>query len=111
MLVWWAAEIECVSAIGRLERMHSLELDQAESALHHLDRLRSGWTEIAPAASVRSRARRLLRVHDLRAADALQLAAATAAAETRPGRLPFVTLDRRLADAARREGFPIVTPE
>lgn len=53
-------------------------------------------------------AHRLLRVHPLRAADALQLAAATIAAERRPPTLTFVTLDDRLRAAADREGFRIV---
>jgi hypothetical protein len=50
----------------------------------------------------------LLRVHDLRAADALQLAAAIAAAEGQPASLELVCLDDRLIRAAEREGFPIV---
>jgi hypothetical protein len=51
-------------------------------------------------------AKRLLRVHDLRTADALQLAAAVFVAEARPPTLEFVSLDDRLLAAARREGFP-----
>ena len=49
-----------------------------------------------------------LRVHPLRAADALQLAAAFVAAERRPASLQVVTLDERLADAMRKEGFALV---
>jgi predicted nucleic acid-binding protein len=111
MVVWWAAETECVSAISRLEREGALTLEDAESALEHLGRLQSGWSEIEPGSTVRFLARRLLRVHDLRAADALQLAAALVAAETQPARLPFVSLDDRLAAAARREGFRVVPLE
>jgi hypothetical protein len=48
---------------------------------------------------------RLLRVHPLRAADSLQLAAAVVASEGDPGELPFVCLDEKLAQAASREGF------
>jgi predicted nucleic acid-binding protein len=44
----------------------------------------------------------------LRAADALQLAAAFLAAERRPSTLEMVTLDERLADAARKEGFELI---
>ena len=51
---------------------------------------------------------RFLRVHSLRAADALQLAAAFVAAERRPASLQVVTLDERLADAMRKEGFALV---
>jgi hypothetical protein len=39
-----------------------------------------------------------------RAADRLQLAAALSIAGDVPGSLAFMCLDRRLADAARREG-------
>jgi predicted nucleic acid-binding protein len=49
-----------------------------------------------------------LRVHALRAADALQLAAAFAAAERRPASLEIVTLDDRLANASRKEGFALL---
>ena len=51
---------------------------------------------------------RFLRVHPLRAVDALQLAAAFLAAERRPRSLEVVTLDTRLADAARKEGFELI---
>jgi hypothetical protein len=53
---------------------------------------------------------RLLRVHPLRTSDALQLAAAIVAAEDHPATMPLVTLDERLAQAADREGFPVVRP-
>jgi len=58
--------------------------------------------------TVREAARRLLRVHDLRAADALQLAAAVVASENRPSTMQIVCLDARLAGAALREGFRIL---
>jgi len=51
---------------------------------------------------------RFLRVHPLRAADALQLAAAFIAAEQRPASLEMITLDDRLAAAARKEGFAVI---
>jgi uncharacterized protein len=44
-------------------------------------------------------------VHSLRAADALQLAAAFVVSGSQPSTLEVVTLDERLASAARREGF------
>jgi len=46
----------------------------------------------------------------LHAADALQLAAAVAAADDSAAQLPFVTLDTRLALAAQREGFEVIQP-
>jgi uncharacterized protein len=47
-------------------------------------------------------------VHLLRAADALQLAAAFVAAERRPPSLPVITLDERPAHAVQREGFALI---
>ena len=102
---WWGSEVECASAIGRLERAGTLEAHGVELALSRLDALRSTWQEIQPVAEVKATARRFLRVHPLRAADALQLAAAFVASERRPTTLEFVCLDERLKDAARREGF------
>jgi predicted nucleic acid-binding protein len=107
MLVWWATEIECVSAIARLEREDDLSSDSTLAALERLDALVEGWNEVQPVEAARRSARRLLRVHSLRAADALQLAAAVAAAEGDPASLEIVTLDDRLTAAARREGFVV----
>jgi len=63
---------------------------------------------MAEVASVRSEAERVVETHPLRAADALQLGAALVAADGEPETLELVTLDRRLAEAAVREGFPVL---
>jgi predicted nucleic acid-binding protein len=73
-----------------------------------LERFAATWHEVQPLDLLRETALRLLRVHELRAADALQLAAAVIASEGRAGSLPFVCLDERLAAAAEREGFPVL---
>ena len=105
MLVWWATEVECASAIARLERDGALDAAAVNEAFDRLRRLGEGWHEVEPSDAVREAAVRFLRVHPLRAADALQLAAAFVAAERRPSSLEIVTLDERLAAAARKEGF------
>jgi predicted nucleic acid-binding protein len=107
MLVWWATEVECASAIARLERQDDLSSDATFRALERLDALASGWGEVQPVETARRTARRLLRVHNLRAADALQLAAAVVAAEGDASSLEIVSLDDRLTEAARREGFVV----
>lgn len=106
--MWWATGIECASAIARRERAEVGGTATARDAYQTLDSLSSAWHEIAPSDALRDEARRLVRVHDLRAADALQLAAARVASDGSPATLPFVTLDERLALAARREGFPVL---
>jgi predicted nucleic acid-binding protein len=61
--------------------------------------------EIAPSDDIRARAIHLLSSHGLRAADALQLAAALAWCEGQPGGETLVCADHRLGEAARNEGF------
>ena len=107
MHVWWATEVECASTLARLERekvAHSI----IETALDRLAALREDWSEIAAGSGVRDTAKRLLRVHSLRAADSLQLAAASVLADGDPGSVTVVSLDDRLRDAARREGFQLL---
>ena len=105
MLVWWATEVECASALARLEREGALEPSAAIDAFDRLRRLADGWHEVEASDAIREAAVRFLRVHPLRAADALQLAAAFLAADRRPASLEIVTLDDRLSRAARKEGF------
>ena len=108
MLVWWATEVECASAIARLERDGELAEPAVHTAFERLKQVAGAWHEVDPSDSLRESAVRILRVHPLRAADALQLAAAYIAAERRPSSLDLVTLDDRLAAAARKEGFSLV---
>ena len=108
MVVWWATTVECVSALARLERDGVLEPSSMATAIQRLNSLDGGWSEVQPTARVRQIALRLLRVHGVRAADALQLSAALAAAEDHPASLELVTLDHRLSRAAEREGFTVI---
>lgn len=108
---WWVTFVECQSAIWNNERRGQIRTSDAEAAQQRLLAIRKLWIEIPPSERIRSMACRYLRVHELRAADALQLAAAYEACGEQPDDLPFVTNDRRLALAARREGFPVVTTE
>ena len=106
--VWWGTPVECASAIARLERDGALTAKDAVAAFGRLDALAASWVQVEPQDEIRDTARRLLRVHPLRAADSLQLAAALVCAERRPSTLPFVTLDERLRTAAGREGFDLL---
>jgi len=108
VLTWWGSKIEVASALSRLGREGALEGGRLEATFTRMDALARTWDEVLPTDSVREQAVRLLRVHPLRGADALQLAAAVVAAEHRPGTLPLVTLDHRLREAALREGFAVL---
>jgi len=109
--VWWGTAVECCSAFIRLRRQGILEAAGLENARHVLDGLAGGWTEVVPAQDVRDQAIRLLGLHPLRAADALQLSGAFIWADRHPFGRHFVCLDVRLRDAARAEGFVVLPRE
>lgn len=107
---WWGTPVECVSAIARLERDALLRHGDAAAALVRLRAASVAWTEVPATTAVREQAVRLVRSHPLRAADALQLAAAIVASDFQPATLAFVTLDSRQGIAAEREGFSVIAP-
>ena len=109
IVVWSLAATEVVSALARKRREGKLVAGAHVHAKRRLAKLEEGWSEVTHHESVRSRARRLLETHPVSAADALHLAAALLLTEEQPARAAFVTFDDRLADAAEREGFAVLT--
>ena len=107
IVTWWATDIECASALAHRERLGADPEPQTD-AFSRLDAIARDWQSVEPSTSVKAAARRVVRTHDLRAGDALQLAAAIVASVNQPQALSVVTLDERLALAASREGFPIL---
>jgi hypothetical protein len=108
MLVWALAATEVLSALARKRREGAIRQETFASAKRRLAKLEEAWNEVVEYETVRARARRLLELHALRAADALHLGAALIAAEEDPGRMGFVTFDGRLAEAAEKEGFRVL---
>ena len=108
VITWWGSSLECYSALMRLIREGKLTGSQQLIAEQRFTALQNGWEEVMPTETVRRITRRLLRTHPLRAADALQLAAALTACEQDPDRFDMVCLDSRLAEAAQREGFVVL---
>jgi hypothetical protein len=109
MVVWWATRVECLSALMRRHREAALASEAEQKAKSVLHVLSAGWSEVQPTEVLRRRAERLIAVHPLRSADALQLAGALVWAQDSPQGLEVVCLDRNLREAASREGF-IVLP-
>lgn len=108
--VWALSRVEVLSAIWREVRAGAMDRAAAIQAGKRLDALSAAWTEVDGLAAVRTRAERLVAVHPLRAADALQMAAALVLSRER-ARWPFVTGDRQLASVAELEGFDVIIPE
>lgn len=107
LAVWYGTPVELESALSRRRREGRLEAAGEAAARARWDYLEARWWEVEPSEEVRARARRLLRVHALRAADAFQLAAALRLCEERTRDFSFLTGDERLALAAEREGFVV----
>lgn len=112
-VVWWAAPVEMRGAFSRLARMALLIPTEQVGAQVRLNELRSRWLEILPGPAIRDHAERLVDSFPLKAADALQLAAALAwsgnrianRTSERPHRRPFLSGDARLLAAAEELGF------
>lgn len=110
LVVWCMTRVEATSAMRRLQREGALDAKGTALALRRLDGWARRWTEVEALDPTRERAERLLGAYPLKAADALQLAAALVAVRERPRGHGFVTADGPLADAARAEGFDVVVP-
>jgi hypothetical protein len=81
---------------------------EVQTAIARIEAFWESVHEISLVEAVKPRAKRLLGVHPLKAADALQLGAALAGVYDNPLGWEFVCLDRGLGTAARREGFNVV---
>jgi predicted nucleic acid-binding protein len=108
ILAWWGTTVEISSTLARREREKLLSAEEIAGALAATRELSESWHEIMPSDAVRQTAERLLRVHSMRAADSLQLAAALIAADHDTTAFEIVCLDARLSSAARREGFTVI---
>lgn len=100
--------MECQSAFARVGRDGGLSVVQEEDAKAVIHSLSAVWPKIQPVEDVRALCGHLLLTHPLRAADALQLAAAIVWPGGHPSGDGFVCLDLRLREAARMEGFHLL---
>jgi hypothetical protein len=108
MVVWWGTRVELVSGVCRRQCESKLSEKEALLLFAKIEQLASDTDQVEPTDQVRTAAIRVLRVHTLRAADALQLAAALVLSGHDPAGAVFVCLDKRLRDAAAREGFRVL---
>jgi hypothetical protein len=108
VVAWTLTGVEIVSALRRLVRDGVLQEAVVAEAEDLASELLRRSHVVADVERVKSLATRLLRVHALRAADALQLGAALAWADGDPAGQVLHTFDLRLALAARREGFRVI---
>ena len=106
--IWWGTAVELASGAARLLRMKEIDEAHCTRILASIGPIVRTAEEIQPNEEVRQIALRLIRVHDLTAADSLQLAAALVWARHVPAGLEFVCLDTKLRSAAEKEGFTVL---
>lgn len=106
-VAWWATAVEGRGALVRLQRGGVLSDSAFRASCEHLSTVLASSKEILPSANVREIAFQQLERFPLRAADALQLAAALVWWGERPRGRWFVCADRRLAAAATAAGFDV----
>lgn len=109
VVAWWATPVEARSAFARELRAGTLSVADHQHVLSRFAVIRDGWQEIQPSDEVREIAESMLDRYQLRAADALQLAAAYVWSAGRPFQRHFISCDKRLVDAAREAGFRVIT--
>ncbi len=105
MVAWILSATEIQSALCRKHRQGDIAERDLYAACKRRDRLLESLTIVCDVAQAMRRADRLLLIHPLRSADALQLGAALLACDDNSGPHQLITFDHRLATAARKEGF------
>jgi predicted nucleic acid-binding protein len=105
IVTWWATPVEIASALARLVRMRQLSQKDRTKARSLAASLSQSWSTIQPTDVVRRMSMEIVERYDLRAADALQLAAALTWCEDAPQGRHFLTTDAKLREAALLAGF------
>jgi uncharacterized protein len=99
--------IEIASVLWRRRHAGSLRVSDNYDADAMFAELSARWDEVAYTDVVVETALDVVTRQPLRTLDAIQLAAAIVLSGRRSD-LPFITLDKDLAAAARAEGFPVL---
>jgi predicted nucleic acid-binding protein len=104
-VIWWLTPVEIASALARLLRIGQLDTNGWGRALKLGRALDEAWFVIKPTEALRTRAVDIVKRYDLRAADALQLAAAVEWCEAASRGRKFLSVDKKLREAATLIGF------
>src|SRR5207244_2495529 len=107
------SRVEVPSAIWRKHRSSQLSAESAAALVAAFEREYAGFGQrplipVAMSSEILASAARVVAIHPLRAAYAIQLASALAARTADPGLAHFACFDTRLRAAAAAEGFRLV---
>jgi predicted nucleic acid-binding protein len=104
-VVWWATQVEIASVLARLVRTRDISSSEWTKARQVAVVLADEWSVVQPSNALRNHAAQLVERYDLKAADAMQLAAALDWCENSPRGEVFLTADQKLRQAAVLSGF------
>lgn len=105
VVIWWATPVEIGSALARLVRTKEISTSECAKARQVAVALADEWSVIQPSNALRDHATRLVDRYDLKASDAMQLAAALDWCDKVPRGEVFLAADQRLREAAVLSGF------
>jgi predicted nucleic acid-binding protein len=105
IVVWWATPVEIASALARVSRLKHMAGSPWGEVRKSIAESAETWYVVSPSAAIQTKAVELVEHYTLRAADALQLAAAFEWCEHSPRERAFLTCDDKLRQAARSSGF------
>lgn len=109
VLLFSALMMNISFALQRLMREENISIKEGVQFYRRLEHLRNCWSEIQPSDALKEQAERLLRLLKLRAADALQVAAALLWCNNFTRGRVFIAADGMLMDAAQIEGFTVLS--
>jgi predicted nucleic acid-binding protein len=109
MAVWWSTPVELRGAFERLKRTGEVTASEHVAALVEARLFKGGWREMTPHDELRDEAERMLERFVLKAADALQLAAALSWCAGKPQGRVFISGDVQLLRAAEQLGFQTIS--
>ena len=110
VIVWTLTRVELLSALARRRRSDRAAAAWLRRARQEVLEMWPRWVEVTALETVRRHAERIVESHALRAADAMQIAAALVARAEGSDDLAFVTFDLQQAAAAEREGLRVLGP-
>jgi uncharacterized protein len=109
IVIWWATPVEIAGAFARLMNMKLLSSKAHTRARTIAAKLAGEWAVVRPSDFILRRATDVITRHNLRAGDALQLAAALEWCQDQPQGVTFLTGDHRLRQVALSVGFDAKT--
>ncbi len=108
-VIWWATPVEIQSGFGRLSREQLLTEGDLRVAQKTWTKFYLGSQIVRPDEDVLDIAVNIPATYNLRAMDAIQLAAAMVWCAEKPRNRPFICADSRLGNAAVDAGFNVIS--